>query len=77
MSIVHPALRATNGQPRTDVTVSEWETIICRLTSAIKETTHSAARRRLVQQRMDALAAKDRAWIAREAGLRELLKART
>lgn len=49
---------------RTVIAVSEWRSLIGRLTTAIDAERDPAMRRSLEQQRLGALAAKDQAWIA-------------
>ena len=71
-NLTHPAL-TYKGVPREHIAVDEWTLVIERLTAQIAAARHPVVRRNLVQQRMDALAAKDAAWIKREAGLCSLL----
>lgn len=71
-NLTHPALATLAGQPREDVTVEEWDTIIARLDIRILEES-GLPRRRLVGARMDAIAARNLAWKKREEGLCELL----
>lgn len=68
----HPAV-SIQGIPRVTVTYSGWEKIVKAMTAAIAAEPEGPAKRRLVAQRMDALAAKDAAWIRREAALKRLL----
>ena len=48
---------------RTVIAVSEWRSLIARLTAAIEAETDDGMRASLERQRLDALAAKDHAWM--------------
>lgn len=76
MSIItHPALM-NQGVRREQVTVEDWSHQIDWLTARIQSERSPSQRRLLVRMRMQALAFRDAAWLARENGITELLGAK-